>query len=270
MNQPIPRNGTEALQAGDRVQIVPEWQDPGDDRFERFDIEAPPDAMDTACRADRGSLARFTPAGGRRSAAIRLATVQGGIEAGSVHPTLDPGEFPEKPVMIGEDFTVPPATLANLAVVSGCASKDPTREILNGVFFTPEDGGQLVATDGRRLACGPAVVPPHEFVLPNLAVAVLEQPAFSSDLVTVTWLEAKDPEESQSIAFRCGRHLLVARTIIGMYPNYRQVIPAHAREIAVIPHDRRPGVIAWLRGVASANIRMSRCGLIGTNVAASR
>jgi DNA polymerase-3 subunit beta len=213
----------------------------------------PPDAMDAACRADRGSLARFTPAGGRRSAAIRLATVQAGIEAGSVHPTLDPGEFPEKPVMIGEDFTVPPATLANLSVVSGCASKDPSREILNGVFFTPEDGGRLVATDGRRLACGPAVVPPHEFVLPNLAVAVLEQPAFSSDLVTVTWLEAKDPEECQSIAFRCGRHLLVARTIIGNYPNYRQVIPAHAREIAVIPHDRRPGVIAWLRGVGSPN-----------------
>jgi hypothetical protein len=44
MNQPIPRNGTEALKVGDRVQIVPEWQDPGDDRFESFVIEAPPDA----------------------------------------------------------------------------------------------------------------------------------------------------------------------------------------------------------------------------------
>ena len=43
MNQPIPRNGTEPLKVGDRVQIVPEWQDPDDDRFERFVIEAPPD-----------------------------------------------------------------------------------------------------------------------------------------------------------------------------------------------------------------------------------
>ena len=41
MNQPIPRNGTEPLKVGDRVQIVPEWQDPGDERFERFVIEAP-------------------------------------------------------------------------------------------------------------------------------------------------------------------------------------------------------------------------------------
>jgi hypothetical protein len=44
MNRPIPRNGTDPLQVGDRVQIVPEWQDPGDDRFESFVIEAPPDA----------------------------------------------------------------------------------------------------------------------------------------------------------------------------------------------------------------------------------
>ena len=29
----IPRNGTEPLKVGDRVQIVPEWQDPGDDRY---------------------------------------------------------------------------------------------------------------------------------------------------------------------------------------------------------------------------------------------
>jgi DNA polymerase III subunit beta len=223
-----------------------------DEGFEPQRFLIPPDAMDAACRADRGSLARFTPAGGKRSTVIRLATSQGGIEAGSVHPTLDPGEFPERPVIAGEETTLPPATLANLAVVSGCASKDPTRLILNGVFFTPGDGGLLVATDGRRLACCPAVVPPHEFVLPGLAVAVLEQTAFSSDLVTVTWLEPKDPE-CQRIAFRCGRHLLVARTIVGNYPNFRQVIPTDSKQIAVIPHDRRPGVIAWLRGVASAN-----------------
>jgi hypothetical protein len=43
MKQPIPRNGTEALKVGDQVQIVPEWQDPGDDQFERFVIEAPED-----------------------------------------------------------------------------------------------------------------------------------------------------------------------------------------------------------------------------------
>ncbi len=41
MKHPIPRNRTEPLKIGDQVQIVPEWQDPGDDKFERFVIEAP-------------------------------------------------------------------------------------------------------------------------------------------------------------------------------------------------------------------------------------
>ena len=43
MKQPIPRNGTEALKVGDRVQIVPEWQDPGDEEYARVVIEAPED-----------------------------------------------------------------------------------------------------------------------------------------------------------------------------------------------------------------------------------
>ncbi len=41
MKQPIPSNSTAPLKVGDKVQIVPEWQDPGDDKFERFVIEAP-------------------------------------------------------------------------------------------------------------------------------------------------------------------------------------------------------------------------------------
>ena len=50
MKQPIPRGGTEPLKVGDRVQIVTEWQDPGDERFERFVIEAPPNATQVRIR----------------------------------------------------------------------------------------------------------------------------------------------------------------------------------------------------------------------------
>ena len=50
MKQPIPRNGTEPLKVGDRVQIVPEWQDPGDDQYERFVIEAPADCTQVRIR----------------------------------------------------------------------------------------------------------------------------------------------------------------------------------------------------------------------------
>ena len=53
---PIPRKRTEPLKVGDRVQIVPEWQDPGDERFERFFIEAPPNTTQIRIRTFIPSL----------------------------------------------------------------------------------------------------------------------------------------------------------------------------------------------------------------------
>jgi hypothetical protein len=50
MKRPIPRGGIAPLKVGDRVQIVPEWQDPGDDRFESFVIEAPPNTTQVRIR----------------------------------------------------------------------------------------------------------------------------------------------------------------------------------------------------------------------------
>jgi hypothetical protein len=38
MKQPIPRSGTVPLKVGDRVQIVPEWQDPGDEVNRFLDV----------------------------------------------------------------------------------------------------------------------------------------------------------------------------------------------------------------------------------------
>ena len=44
MSQPIPHDSIRPLTAGERVQILPQWQDPGDSEFERTVIEAPPDS----------------------------------------------------------------------------------------------------------------------------------------------------------------------------------------------------------------------------------
>jgi DNA polymerase-3 subunit beta len=208
----------------------------------------PPAAMEAACRADKGTMVSFTEAGGKRSPQIRLTLTSGGIPSTSVHPTLDPSELPSRPLTVGTSTELPPATLQGLADIAGCASSDTSRQILNGVLFTPEDGGRLVATDGRRLACCPATVPPQAFVLPGSACHILGHPDFVSDIATVTWMEHEDPEKRR-VAIQCGRHLLVSQPLIGNYPNYKQVIPPDARELAVIPHDRKPGLIAWLRSV---------------------
>jgi DNA polymerase-3 subunit beta len=228
-----------------------------DDGFEPLCFLIPPAAMDMACRADRGSIVSFTNYGGRRAGEICLVVIQGGIEATSVHPTLDPQEFPDKPANTGEDFIVPPATFQNLSIIAGCASRDATRHTLNGVLFTPEEGGRLVATDGRLLACCPAVVPPQAFVLPSAACHILGHPDFTADMATITWVDHKEPEQRR-VAIKCGRHQLVSTPLVGNYPNYSQVIPAHAKEIAVIPHDRKPGLIAWLRslGKDQASVRL--------------
>ena len=41
VKHPSPSNSAEPLKIGDEVQIVPEWQDPGDDKYRCFVIEAP-------------------------------------------------------------------------------------------------------------------------------------------------------------------------------------------------------------------------------------
>jgi hypothetical protein len=42
-DSPIPHNQANYLKVGDRVRIKPEWQDPGDDEYERYVVEAPAD-----------------------------------------------------------------------------------------------------------------------------------------------------------------------------------------------------------------------------------
>jgi len=44
MNAPMPANSIRPLVSGDRVRILPEFQDAGDDDFERIVIEAPADS----------------------------------------------------------------------------------------------------------------------------------------------------------------------------------------------------------------------------------
>lgn len=44
MNSPIPANDTQPLRVGDLVRIAPQFQDPGDDDFERVVIESPEDS----------------------------------------------------------------------------------------------------------------------------------------------------------------------------------------------------------------------------------
>jgi len=87
-----------------------------------------------------------------------------------------------------------------------------------------------------------------EFILPTAACHILGHPDFLSDVAAVTWIDHKEPEKRR-VAIQCGRRLLVSPPLVGNYPGYKQVIPRDTPHIAVIPHDRNPGLIAWLRSL---------------------
>ena len=105
-----------------------------------------------------------------------------------------------------------------------CVSTNEARYVLNGVYW--EGGGNLVATDGRRLALehGPLFqLGEHKgVIIPNAACKLIPERAAIS-------LLAKEEDPPRFIAFTAQQGILTIRILSklveGNYPNYRQVIP---------------------------------------------
>ncbi len=191
----------------------------------------PPDAMKAMKQADRNTDIKITSKGSRKRRELRLVMICGGISVESQHPTLDVSDFPAHPIIDAEEIRIPGRTMESLAAIAGCASNDATRYVLNGVFFTTEDGGRLIATDGRRLASAPADVPPTPFILPSQTVSVLAHPDFT---IRDAHVRLQKLEETEWISIRSGNHILMSKIIEGTYPNYRQVIPRHAPDASAV------------------------------------
>jgi DNA polymerase-3 subunit beta len=207
----------------------------------------PAEALKVAARGDKGSSAHFAYAETADGTTLTLTTSCCGLSVKSVyHLVVTADEFPARPVVKGSITALPKETFAAIGIVAGCASTDATRYVLNGVHFTPEDGGLLIATDGKRLAGAPARVPGRSFTLPTTAAHVLVHPDFSTRDAAV--LQA-DKTEDAHIQFRSGPHTLIAKSIEGHYPNYRNVIPSYMPQSVTIPETHRPGLIAWLRSL---------------------
>jgi DNA polymerase-3 subunit beta len=208
----------------------------------------PAAALTAAARGDKGGTVQFdctdTPDSDPEKPLLKLTVTCGGMPVESVYHPEPAGDFPVRPAIQGRITAIPKETLLALSTVAGCASTDTTRYILNGVLFSPDNGGILIATDGRRLAGAPARVPGREFVLPNAAVQVLGHPDFNARDAAILQPETG---EGPHIQFRSGPHTLIARTIEGNYPNYRQVIPPEFLADVTIPETHRSALISWLR-----------------------
>ncbi len=140
-------------------------------------------------------------------------------------------EFPTFPTF-GEPktFTLKQSELKDgLRKTAYAISSDETRYVLNGILFSLVDNKlTLVATDGRRLALFDSDIEfpkSHErdFILPTKAVTELQRLLGEEGEVTIS--------TSDNLAsFELNGALLASKLVEGNYPNYRQVIPAEAKE----------------------------------------
>jgi DNA polymerase III subunit beta len=127
-------------------------------------------------------------------------------------------------------FTIAQKDLKDgLKKTSYAISVDETRYVLNGILFSFKDNKlTLVATDGRRLALVELEVEfpssqETEIIVSTKAVTEIERLLREEG-------EVKLSVGENQIAFELNRTLLVSKLIEGNYPNYRQVIPAEAKE----------------------------------------
>lgn len=145
-------------------------------------------------------------------------------------------EFPPIP-RFKEDKKVvlPQETMAAmLKKTSFAVSTDESRYVLNGIYFSLKDHKlTLVATDGRRLALVDEEldVPEKsqgEFIVPAKTVNELTRLLQGKGTVELKYAEN---QAAFTLADEKGGSVLITTKLIeGNYPNYRQVIPAEAKE----------------------------------------
>jgi DNA polymerase-3 subunit beta len=140
-------------------------------------------------------------------------------------------EFPKFPSLEGgKGLKMEQAKIRDMLKKTAYAvSNDETRYVLNGVYASFK-GSKLtvVATDGRRLALveTDAEIPKGaetELIIPTKAVNELQR------LLTDKG-EANLSVGENQIIITLDETVLVSKLIEGTYPNFRQVIPAEAKE----------------------------------------
>jgi DNA polymerase III subunit beta len=162
------------------------------------------------------------------------AVVEGRPIARSV-PTLSAEEFPAAQPIPLQAYPVGVFLEAYRRAAIFTAT-DETRYVINGVFHHQE-AQALVGTDGKRLGLfNIPALPLADFILPPsglLKSSVLSAAAGAIGLV--------QQDEVQWVAIQAGPWTYQTKCVEGLYPNYRQVIPAAEAEytatIQIHPDD---------------------------------
>jgi DNA polymerase III subunit beta len=138
-----------------------------------------------------------------------------------------PDEFPKLPdVHIGRQVKIDGKVLSRMVrKVLFAVSRDETRPALNGILWhTSEEGLNMVATDGHRLA----KITRNDLKLTGAGKDIIVPPKVLDNLVR---LMGEEPGEvgiivnEGSVIFLLEGAILTSRLLEGPYPNYEQVIP---------------------------------------------
>jgi DNA polymerase III subunit beta len=147
-------------------------------------------------------------------------------------------DFPPFPKGDGaKAFKIPQGVFRDMLKRTAYAiSTDESRYVLNGVLLSFKDNKlSLVATDGRRLALveqdlefpkGSEV----EAILPTKAVQELQRILRDEEPLNISFAE-------NQVSFDLGNTFLYSKLIEGNYPNYKQVVPAEAKERIVLERE---------------------------------
>lgn len=147
-------------------------------------------------------------------------------------------EFPALPKLAdAKVFTLRQKELKDaLRKTAFAISTDETRYVLNGILFSFKEGKlTMVATDGRRLALvdlelefprGQEV----DVIVPSKCVTELQRLLADEG-------EIKMNVGENQVGFDVNGKVLVSKLIEGNYPNYKQVIPAEAKERVTIERE---------------------------------
>jgi DNA polymerase-3 subunit beta len=156
---------------------------------------------------------------------------------------LSAEEFPPLPKFKEDKKVVLPQEKIRgmLKKTSFAISTDESRYVLNGIFISlKEHKLTMVATDGRRLAMVDEEVDVSEksqgeFIMPAKAVNELGRLLTEKGEVEIRYT---DNQASFTLKDEKGFSILIiAKLIEGNYPNYRQVIPAEAKERVALQRE---------------------------------
>ena len=150
-----------------------------------------------------------------------------------VFEPIDLMQFPEEPALEQSPVGLPESFPERFREALGCASKDTTRPVLNGVFLDVGEstGHYLVATDGRHLfSANSFKLPvPMSVVLPSLRIL-----GWSS--LGDQWALALE-KNGRHFRLQAGPWTISSKTVEGSFPNWKQVIPKTPETVLSLPEN---------------------------------